>query len=282
MAAAIKKGSAWRELYCLTTSAPERPPVDAALKLAADAEPGSVHKIGTDAAKMLATYLDFALDGELPKLANLRFAVPHTSRFYEVDAKGHVTRTTEKPAWVKSDTDLHIEDVLSRNKNMSLEEYLRDTLAKPLKERKKILSDDFMLFLNDAAPVTPSPQAPSGKAGSAFTVENLSLEDFTWLLEYLNKAVAEKKTPDLPFFESVTTGKLTREQKFGIRTYYKAVVGRTLTARPGFVGDDNYFRQIQEGLSTVKNIGVKKFHDAVSKAIANAPDVAIKAFEVTL
>ena len=117
---------------------------------------------------------------------------------------------------------------------------------------------------------------------SIFAVENLSLEDFTWLLEYLNKAVAEKKTPDLPFFESVTTGKLTREQKFGIRTYYKAVVGRTLTARPGFVGDDNYFRQIEEGLSAVKNIGVKKFHEAVSKAIANAPDVAIKAFDVTL
>ncbi|MGX9869032.1 hypothetical protein [Enterobacter mori] len=278
----------WREVYYDASKGNDERLESNVIFEASRLKPGQILCVNYHDASNLDYFLRYAK--QAPDHANLRFATISTipnkipSVFYEVNAEGKVSCTyNDKPDWYKSPTDLRMIDVLKQYEGKSLEEYFHDVLAKSPKERKKILSHDFMLQLDEHVEKDePVVDNNNKKAGSAFTVADLSMEDFTWLVEYLNKAVSEKRTPDLPYFESVTTGRLSREQKFGIRTYYKAIVGRTLTARPGFTGDDQYFNQISEGLSKVKNIGLKKFHDKVSEVVAAQPNTSIKEFEVKL
>lgn len=277
MPSVTKHTTRWRELYVDASLPLKEATFPETMLTVQNLQPGTVNTIDKISGQVLIDFVKWSTIAQ--PLAGLRFAASNEHIFFEIDAEGAITRFSERPDWVKSQFDLKVASLMEAHDGQSLEEYFRDILSKSPKERSKILSHDFMLQL-DGSPSVEHQQNESNKKGSAFTVADLSLDDFTWLVEYLNKAVSEKTTPDMTYFDSVTTGKLTREQKFGIRTYYKAIVGRTLTAKPGYTGDDNYFSQISEGLSTVKNIGVKKFHDKVSEVVTSKPDITIKDFRV--
>ncbi|QLR42122.1 hypothetical protein HV346_05280 [Enterobacter sp. RHBSTW-00994] len=223
---------------------------------------------------------------------NCRFAFDNGAHFIEFDSKGKSRRFSDVPDWFVSPAEFARSQWLINHKlaDVHATEFVDVLMSFPLKERRAHCNLLFGLDLHKTGVVPTVPATTSnlgnkkGKTTKPKIVDLGSFELFRQFFERMKEAVFADQFPTLQVLTGINNlAKAPQALKQGIRTWFKAIAG-DLPPNNKRVEAGNallFCAPIREQIRQIEALGLEKYYQGLSRAIAEADESFITDFSYT-
>ena len=217
---------------------------------------------------------------------NCRFAFDNGAHFIEFDSKGKSRRFSDVPDWFVSPAEFARSQWLINHKlaDVHATEFVDVLMSFPLKERRAHCNLLFGLDLHKTGVVPAVPATTSnlgnkkGKTTKPKIVDLGSFELFSQFFERMKEAVFADQFPTLQVLTGINNlAKAPQALKQGIRTWFKAIAG-DLPPNNKRVEAGNallFCAPIREQIRQIEALGLEKYYQGLSRAIAEADESCI-------